>query len=292
MKKIFKLLLPLLVLLLIYPNIGSANFNPGDELSDLIRIETQVDQGSDVITIARRGGGGGSRSFRSSPSRSGGSSWGRSKSTTKSSPKKSTGWGNKSKRSISGNRNKTKKETVTKKKTTTKKPKKTKKAEVKKQKTKRKLSRADKKLAAKAKKEGKYHKDRKSARADFKKKHAAKYTSKYKTKPATRPTHIPQTTMVAGVSYNVSYNPGFGGYGYYGPSGAWMMYDMMTDIAMMDMMMRRTGYVVATDIGTPVAVRTVGAHYLLNFIYFMIFCLVLVAIIAAIRKGSGSSGDV
>lgn len=106
----------------------------------------------------------------------------------------------------------------------------------------RKMTKADKALAAKAKKNGTSFKSKKEAQAAFKKKNATKYTSKYKTKPATRPSHIPQTTTVGGTSYNVTYNQGMGGYGYMGPSGAWIAYNAMADAAMMSMLMRQQGY--------------------------------------------------
>lgn len=272
MKKIFTVLLPLLVLL-VYPNIGNTKVNLPSELTGLTKIEVSVDQGSDVILLTKRGGGG-SRSFRSSPRRS---------TPTRTTPEKKSTWGNKSKnKSISGSRNKktpTKKSALSKKKTTTK----GKKTVAKK--TKRKLSKADKKLAAKAKKSGKYHKDRKSARADFKKKNAAKYTSKYKTKPATRPSHIPPSTMVNGTSVNINYNAGYGGYGYM-MGGRWMMYDMMTDMIMIDAMMNRTGYVVASELGRPYPIIGPG-QYLWNVLLTIIFIIAIAAIIVALtRKGS------
>jgi len=222
MKKIFKLLPLLLVLLLVCPNTGSSNTRSIEELSNITMLEIPADQGDDII-LARRGGGGGSRSFRSRPSRP----------TSRRTPTKS----------LSGKRNKKispNKSTVAKKTA-----------------PKRKLSKADKKLANKARKSGKYHNDRKSARADFKKKNAKKYTSSYKTKPATRPSHIPATTSVNGANVNINYNVGMGGYGYMGIGGQWMAYSMMSDVIMMDRMMHRSGYVVATEHGT-VIVRDRG----------------------------------
>jgi len=294
MKKIFKALLPLLVVLLIFPSIGKTNVNPNEELTNLINIIETDDAGSDIILPnlyqetyyhtstpieLARGGSRGGGSFRSSPSRSrsgGSSGWGsgsKSRNSTKSTPKKKSTWGTKKKDNISGSRNK--KNTITKKSTA-------KKTAVKKT-TKRKLSKADKKLAEKAKKSGKYHKTRKAAREDFKKKNAKKYTSKYATKPATRPAHIPQSTMVNGVSVNIGYNAGFGGYGYMGVGGRWIMYDMMSDMVMMDMMMNRTGYVVASDLGRPVPIRGPG-YFLLNFLYLIIVLIVLYGIVHAIKR--------
>lgn len=104
------------------------------------------------------------------------------------------------------------------------------------------MTAADKKLADKAKKQGTSFKDRKAATSNFKEKYSKQYTSKYATKPATRPSHIPQSTTVDGKTYNVTYNQQYGGYGYMGPLGTWIMYDMFTDAIMMNMMMRQHGY--------------------------------------------------
>jgi len=76
----------------------------------------------------------------------------------------------------------------------------------------------------------------------FKTENAAKYQSTYKTEPATRPAHIPKTYSSGGNNYNITYNHGYGGYGYYGPSGAWIMYDAMRDAAMMSVLMNHHGY--------------------------------------------------
>jgi len=278
MKKIFSLLLPLLVLFLLFPNIGSANNYSLEELNNLIIVEAQTiepipepipsHQSDESIILARRGGGG-SRSFRSSPRRT----------TPKAAPKT---WGNKNKKSISGSRTTPKGNGLKLKKQPPKKA-----ASKYKGKSKRKLSKADQKTAAKARKAGKYHKDRKSARADFKKKNAGKYTSSYKTKPATRPAHVPQTTMVGGRSVNISYNVGFGGYGHMGPSGSWMMYNMMSDMIMMDTMMNRTGYVVASEHGTMVPIRGLG-YYLLTLVYLSVIAVVIIAIIQALRNKKDS----
>jgi hypothetical protein len=53
------------------------------------------------------------------------------------------------------------------------------------------------------------------------------------------------TTTVGGSNVNVSYNSQYGGYGYMHPTlGTWMMYDMISDAAMMSTMMRNDGYYV------------------------------------------------
>lgn len=77
---------------------------------------------------------------------------------------------------------------------------------------------------------------------DFKTKYASSYSSKYTAEPVSRPSHIPNAYVSGGNTYNISYNRGYGGYGYYGPSGAWIMYDAMHDAAMMSILMSRHNY--------------------------------------------------
>ena len=249
------------------------------------------------MILARRGGGfGGSRGgswggSSRSKGNSGGSVWkSKSKSTSTGGKSTTNPWKSKSKNnnSISGkrhnkpstavknqNRNQNRKSATT---VENKNKNHNRKASATKR-TKRKLSKADQKLAKKAKLAGKHHPDRKTARADFKKKYAKQYTSTYKTKPATRPAHIPQTYRApGGTTYNISYNPGYGGYGYMGPSG-WMMYDMMTDMVMMDAMMNRQGYFIAGEHGAVVPIRGPGYYVGVIFGIFVVFFVVLIIII-------------
>jgi hypothetical protein len=179
--------------------------------------------------FSSRGSSGGSRSYRSSTTKSA-----PSKSPVKSAPSKTiTGTKNKNTtRSLNNknslNKSKTKTETGNK--------------------PARKLNRADKKLAEKAKKSGNYYKDRKSATADFKAKNAGKYPSKYTSQPTTRPSHIPQSTRVGTTNVNINYNPMYGGYGYM-HLGAWVMYDAMADTIMMNSLMHQHGVFIASEHG-------------------------------------------
>lgn len=94
-------------------------------------------------------------------------------------------------------------------------------------------TKADQKAYDKAKANGTVFKDRKSAAADYKQKNAAKYPSTYAMKPVNRPGHIPSTYVGSGgTTYNISYNQGYGGYGYMGVGGSWIMYNAMSDGAM------------------------------------------------------------
>lgn len=97
---------------------------------------------------------------------------------------------------------------------------------------KKKATKADQKAYDKAKANGTTFKTRKAASADFKKNNAAKYASTYASQPSSRPGHIPQTYASGGSTYNISYNQGYGGYGYMGLSGSWIMYNAMADVAM------------------------------------------------------------
>lgn len=103
-------------------------------------------------------------------------------------------------------------------------------------------STTDKVAYEKAVKSGTAFKTRDEAVKDFSAKHGAKYTSTFPKEPVTRPSYIPQTTTVGGRSYNINYNPQYGGYGYMNSLGTWMMFDALTDAATMTMLMNNHGY--------------------------------------------------
>jgi len=138
----------------------------------------------------------------------------------------------------------------------------------------------------KAAKSGTAFKSKKAATADFKSKNASKYKSSYATKPATRPDYIPQTTSVGGNSYNVSYNAGYGGYGYMGPMGTWVMYDAMADAATLSLLMSRQGYYYdnPTVRSTPVVIHRSGPSGFVVVMGFVIFLVVVGASIIVINK--------
>ena len=101
---------------------------------------------------------------------------------------------------------------------------------------------SDQKLYNKAKANGTAFRTRDAAKSSFQQKHGKQYGSSYKQKPAKRPEHIPQNTSVNGRQYPVSYNRGYGGYGYMGPGGGWVAYSVMRDMMMMSMLMDRHNY--------------------------------------------------
>ena len=171
---------------------------------------------------------GGSRSWGSSKSsKSWGSSskskssWGSSSKKSKaktSSSKSSSKWSNKTKASSS--RPKTKTET--------------------------KKSKISKDNYKKAVQNGTAFKTKEAAAKDFKSKHASKYTNKYEKEPTTRPNHIPQTTQHNGQQVNINYNQSQGGYGHWSGGspgiGTWIMYDAMSDMVMMSILMNQNNY--------------------------------------------------
>lgn len=150
-----------------------------------------------------------------------------------------------------------------------------------------KASSVDSKINASVKSTGKTYSSKDSAAAAFKSKYSSetgkggKYTAKYDKEPATRPSHIPTTTSVGGQNVNITYNSGMGGYGYYHPSlGTWMMYDALTDAAMMSTLMHREGYVVGHAGGGTTVVHTATPGY--SMWGFVIFILVAVLLFSAV----------
>jgi hypothetical protein len=127
-------------------------------------------------------------------------------------------------------------------------------------------------------KSGKTFATRESAVADFKAKNADKMTSKYTSEPSQRPSHIPTTYAdSSGTRRDIVYNQAGGGYGYYsggGPGlGTFMMYDALSDAAMMNTMMSRQNYYV----GPP---PQIGWSVGKIFLVVLGSCLGLFAIIA------------
>ena len=103
-------------------------------------------------------------------------------------------------------------------------------------------SKSDRNLYSKAKANGTTFRTRDAAKTNFQQKHGKQYNSSYKQKPAKRPGHIPQNTTVNGRQYPVSYNRGYGGYGYMGSGGSWVAYSVMRDMMMLSLLMDRHNY--------------------------------------------------
>ncbi|MCD6436576.1 MAG: hypothetical protein J7L15_09400 [Clostridiales bacterium] len=91
-----------------------------------------------------------------------------------------------------------------------------------------------------AKKNGTSFDSKADAQKAFKTQHASQYTSTYKKEPSQRPAHIPQATYVSGQSRNVVYRNN--GYYYQNSVGGWLMYDAMSDVVMMNALMRHNNY--------------------------------------------------
>lgn len=152
-------------------------------------------------------------------------------------------------------------------------------------------SAADQKRYQSAVKNGKAFESRSSARTAFKndKANAQKYTSKYASEPKTRPEHIPQTykDSKTGNTYNVTYNQDRGGYGYWGGGGpglgTFIMYDVMTDLVVMDALMSRQGYHVGA---APAVVHTstgpgAGFIFLWVVVGVALFFIIVVGFVGA-----------
>lgn len=110
-------------------------------------------------------------------------------------------------------------------------------------------SSVDSKITSSTKSSGKSFSSKESAISSFKADNAketvkgGKFTSRYDSPPSVRPSHIPATTTVANKNVNVTYNSQYGGYGYMHPTlGTWMMYDMLSDAAMISAMSHNHGY--------------------------------------------------
>ena len=179
--------------------------------------------------------------------RSGG---GRSRSTTRSAPKKAApakkNWGNKKDKSKAAIAPAKKKAWGNKKASSLKTSRSTKPI---------KRSAAQQKSFETAKKNGTAFKSKDAAMKSFKSKNKTTYRSTYSTRPSTRPSHIPQSYSHGGVSYNVNYNVGRGGYGYTNSLGAWIMYDAFTDAIMYNRLMRQNHYHYDPVVAQPVHAR-------------------------------------
>jgi hypothetical protein len=103
-------------------------------------------------------------------------------------------------------------------------------------------SKGDIALERKAIQSGTAYKTKDAAMSDFKTKYADKYPTKFNSEPTVRPDYIPRTYSNGGSTYNIVYNSGFGGYGYYNTLGAWIAYDIMSDAMMMNSLMHHHNY--------------------------------------------------
>jgi len=145
---------------------------------------------------------------------------------------------------------------------------------------------AEQKAYESAKMQGKAFDNKDAAVKDFQTKNSTKYSSTFDKEPPKRPEHIPSTYSSGGRSYNVVYDPIHRGYGYYGPGGAWIMYDAMRDAAMMSVLMNHNGYYV----GSPVAYGQPGTVYVDNGshgwgVFWTILIIIVVgAVVVSIYK--------
>jgi hypothetical protein len=94
-----------------------------------------------------------------------------------------------------------------------------------------------------AKRNGTLFSSRTEAAQSFRGRYAKDYGSSFASEPSARPSYIPGSTLVGGRNVNIVYNQGLGGYGYIHPLlGTWMLYDALSDAAMLDYAMSNRGY--------------------------------------------------
>jgi hypothetical protein len=106
------------------------------------------------------------------------------------------------------------------------------------------MSRADRALFGRARARGTAFATRSEALKAFKQRNRGRFRNHFSSRPASRPAYIPRTTTGPnGSKYAVKYRPGLGGYGYYNPSlGRWVLYSVLGDAVMTNMLMRNQGY--------------------------------------------------
>jgi hypothetical protein len=143
-------------------------------------------------------------------------------------------------------------------------------------------------LERKAIQSGTAYKTKDAAMSDFKTKYADKYPTKFSSEPSVRPDYIPRTYSNGGSTYNIVYNSGFGGYGYYNALGAWIAYDIMTDAIMMNSLMHRHSYYYpsAPYVGgggtTVVHTTSSGIGFFWGFMIFLGFMFLIFLMVWAI----------
>lgn len=116
--------------------------------------------------------------------------------------------------------------------------------------------------------------------SDFKTKHASTYTSSYKSEPSARPSHIPQSTTVGGKSVNVTYNVNHGGYGYIHPlTGAWMAYDVMSDVAIYSALMSQHNYHPVVTTQSPHIVYERNNYGILTIVILTLTLLIFIPVL-------------
>lgn len=68
---------------------------------------------------------------------------------------------------------------------------------------------------------------------------AKTYNYNFDKEPITRPEYIPPSTRIGNVNYNINYDSGHHGYGYYDSSGGWIAYNVIRDATMLSMLAQR-----------------------------------------------------
>lgn len=109
------------------------------------------------------------------------------------------------------------------------------------------MSSADKALYERAKQSGNVYQTRDEAAGAFKRQYGQQYKTTFDSEPPARPNYIPPTyTSSSGQTSTVTYDSSKKGYGHWsggGPGlGDFIIYDILTDAAMSDRVMKQKGY--------------------------------------------------
>ncbi len=147
------------------------------------------------------------------------------------------------------------------------------------------MSKADRQLYEQARTRGTAFTTRSEALDAFKRKYQGQYRNQFSSRPTSRPAYIPEYyTGPNGSRYSVTYRPDLGGYGYYNSSlGRWMLYSVLGDAVMTNLLMRNNGYYygqqpVYPGSGGGVSIST-------GFIIFLVLIGIAATRMVNIRKG-------
>jgi|GEM_PF-3162349 len=127
-----------------------------------------------------------------------------------------------------------------------------------------------------ARRNGTLFSSREEAAQSFRSRYAGDYGSRFASEPSTRPSYIPNSATVGGRSVNIVYSPVLGGYGYIHPIlGTWMLYDALSDAAMMNYAMSSRGYYW----GAPPVYASHGPSFM-DFALGVLAVMIIVAVVA------------
>jgi hypothetical protein len=116
----------------------------------------------------------------------------------------------------------------------------------------------------------------------FRNSYAKDFGSTFAAEPSVRPSYIPSSSVIGGRNVNIVYNPALGGYGYIHPLlGTWMLFDALSDAAILDQAMYNRGYWWG---GAPVYVSHRPSFLGLAFGVLVLFLIASVVLRAVARR--------